>query len=145
MKLSESVEQFIDEKDKNLADPRGQNAKKSGAFGYLGRTERGDPIPSDLYLVQNEVLEHMEAEGPTGEVKKQALRLSSASEMLWRHMMSGPEEFNKSLRAWGWLCNSAIRAMRELVALQKTVNQDGLDLPSAMARVIDNKDENDKS
>jgi hypothetical protein len=131
MKVKDCVEQYIS------SSPTSQNARKSGAHGYLRRTDKGDPIPVDLYMIQNDVLADMEADGPAGQVKRQAVRLSAASEMLWGYMQSGPKEFNASLKSWGWLVNSSIRAMRELVALQKAAGRDGLDLPSAMARVID--------
>ncbi len=131
MKIDEAIDKFT------AAAPTSQNATRHGAHGYLRRTDAGEPIPVDLYMIQNEVLADMEADGPTGIVKRQALRLSAASEMLWGHMQTGPREFNARLKSWGWLVNSSIRAMRELVALQKAAGRDGLDLPSAMARVID--------
>ena len=137
MKIDEAIDQFT------AASPTSQNATRHGAHGYLRRTDAGEPIPVDLYMIQNDVLADMEADGPSGIVKRQALRLSAASEMLWGHMQTGPKEFNACLKSWGWLVNSSIRAMRELVALQKSTGRDGLDLPSAMARVID--DDNSSS
>ena len=59
----------------------------------------------------------MEADGPAGQVKRQAVCLSAASEMLWGYMQTGPKEFNASLKSWGWLVNSSIRAIRELVPI----------------------------
>ena len=131
MKIDEAIDKFT------AASPTSQNATRHGAHGYLRRTAKGDPIPVDLYMIQNDVLDALEADGPAGQVKRQAVRLSAASEMLWGHMQTGPKEFNACLKSWGWLVNSSIRAMRELVALQKAAGRDGLDLPSAMARVID--------
>ena len=106
MKLSEATEQFIDETDSKQPSRRALNATRHGAHGYLRRTDAGEPIPVDLYMIQNDVLADMEADGPSGIVKRQALRLSAASEMLWGHMQTGPKEFNACLEAWGWLCNS---------------------------------------
>ncbi len=100
MKINEAIDQFT------AASPTSQNATRHGAHGYLRRTDAGEPIPVDLYMIQNDVLADMEADGPTGIVKRQALRLSAASEMLWGHMQTGPKEFNACLEAWGWLCNS---------------------------------------
>ena len=100
MKINEAIDKFT------AASPTSQNATRHGAHGYLRRTAKGDPIPVDLYMIQNDVLADMEADGPTGIVKRQALRLSAASEMLWGHMQTGPKEFNACLEAWGWLCNS---------------------------------------
>ena len=136
MKIKEAVEQYISETDS--PPPQSQNAKKHGAYGYLNRTKDNQPLPMDLYLIQNEVLRDMQADGPAGSVKKQALRLSTAAELLWKHMSSDPEQFNKYLKSWGWLVNSSIRAMREYSALNKT-HSNTLDLPSVMARPI--KDE----
>jgi len=52
-------------------------------------------------MIQNDVLADMEADGPSGIVKRQALRLSAASEMLWGHMQTGPKEFNACLEVVG--------------------------------------------
>lgn len=134
-KIDDAVEQYISEQDNA---PQSQNAKKHGAYGYLNRTKNNKPLPVDLYLIQNEVLADMETDGAAGSVKKQALRLSTAAELLWKHMSSDSEQFNKYLKSWGWLVNSSIRAMREYAALNKT-HGNTLDLPSVMAR--NNKDE----
>ena len=136
MKIKEAVEQYISETDS--PPPQSQNAKKHGAYGYLNRTKDNQPLPMDLYLIQNEVLADMEADGAAGSVKKQALRLSTAAELLWKHMSTDSEQFNKYLKSWGWLVNSSIRAMREYSALNK-IHGNTLDLPSVMART--NKDE----
>ena len=132
MKIDEAIDQFT------AASPTSQNATRHGAHGYLRRTDAGEPITS------RPIHDPERCTGRYGSrwaiwviVKRQALRLSAASEMLWGHIQTGPKEFNACLKSWGWLVNSSIRAMRELVAFQKAAGRDGLDLPSAMARVID--------
>jgi len=58
-------------------------------------------------------------------VRQQAIRLQTAAELLWRHMMSGADPFNKHIRAWGWLCNSATRGWwREVEAMRRSAAVD---------------------
>ncbi len=133
MKINEAIDQFT------AASPTSQNARKSGAHGYLRRTAKGDPIPVDLYMIQNDVLDALEADGPAGQVKRQAVRLSAASEMLWGHMQTGPKEFNACLKAWGWLCNSAIRGWREVEAMRRSAAVDDV----ATRKVLEAYDEAD--
>jgi len=94
-----------------------------GRMAICGARMRVSPY-LDLYMIQNDVLDALEADGPAGQVKRQAVRLSAASEMLWGHMQTGPKEFNACLKAWGWLCNSAIRGWREVEAMRRSAAVD---------------------
>ena len=133
MKIDEAIDKFT------AASPTSQNATRHGAHGYLRRTDAGEPIPVDLYMIQNEVLADMEADGPSGIVKRQALRLSAASEMLWGHMQTGPKEFNACLKAWGWLCNSAIRGWREVEAMRRSAAVDDVATNKVLEAYSDDK------
>lgn len=110
---------------KSRADPRSRNAEKSGAYGYLARTEDGRKIPSDLALVESQVVVEVELDGPLARIRKQAIRLGTAAELLWGHMMTGRESFEKGLRHWGWLAGAEIRAWREYEALRRS-SKDGV-------------------
>ena len=94
------------------ADPRSRNPRKSGAYGYLARTKDGREIPSDLALIESQVIEEVELDGPLMRIKKQAIRLATASEILWGYMNTEREAFDKGLRHWGWLVGAEIRAWR---------------------------------
>ena len=58
--------------------------------------------------------------GAISQVHRRAIRLQTAVELLWRHMQGNPEQFRSYLKSWGWLCNSSIRAWRELESLRRT-------------------------
>jgi len=109
------------------ADPRSRNPRKSGAYGYLARTKDGRPIPNDLALIESQIIEEVEMDGPLMRIKKQAIRFATASEILWGHMMSEKESFRKGLRHWGWLAGAEIRAWREYETLRRSSNDGVLD------------------
>jgi len=85
-------------------------AKTHGAFSYLARTEDGDRITADMGLVESAVVAEVEAAGPRARVRKQAIRFATAADLLWGHMLTGPEEFVAGLTKWGWLAGAEIRA-----------------------------------
>lgn len=58
---------------------------------------------------------------------------------LGRHMQGNPEQFKSYLKIWGWLCNSAIRACRELESLRRSVAVDDV----ATNRVLEAYDDED--
>ena len=109
------------------ADPRSRNPRKSGAYGYLARTKDGREIPSDLALVESQVIDEVEVDGPLMRIKKQAIRLGTASEILYGYMMTGRDAFKKGLRHWGWLVGAEIRAWREYETLRRSSNDGVLD------------------
>lgn len=109
------------------ADPRSRNPRKSGAYGYLARTKDGREIPSDLALVESQVIEEVEMDGPLMRIKKQAIRLATASEILWGYMLGEKGAFEKGLRHWGWLVGAEIRAWREYETLRRSSNDGVLD------------------
>ena len=68
-----------------------------------------------------------EENGTISQVQRQAIRLQTAAERLWRHMQGHPEQFKSYLKSWGWLCNSSIRAWRELESLRRSATVDDID------------------
>ena len=131
MKLSDATEQFIDETDSKQPPGRSLNATRHGAFSYLNRTKKGEKIPRDLALVESAVAVEVEEDGPLGRIRKQAVRLATASELLWFYMASGPEAFSTGLRQWGWLAGAEIRAWREHEALRNSGAADDEDADDA--------------
>ena len=122
MKVSDAVEQYCDERDRAVekASPRTRNNMRHGAFGYLNRTIAGDKIPADLALVESQVVVEVGNDGPLGRIRKQAVRLAAAGELLWAYMQGGPEAFSKGLKQWGWLAGAEVRAWREHEALRNS-------------------------
>ena len=62
--------------------------------------------------------------GSISQVRQQAIRFQTPAELLWRHMQGNPEQFKNYLKSWGWLCNSSIRAWRELETLRRSAAVD---------------------
>jgi len=121
------------------ADPRSRNPRKSGAYGYLARTKDGRPIPNDLALIESQVIEEVELDGPLMRIKKQAIRLGTASELLWGYMMNEKDAFKKGLRHWGWLVGAEIRAWREYETLRRSSDDGVLDYEKILEkRDVDN-------
>ncbi len=89
---------------------RREAAKTHGAFSYLARTKDGERITADMALVESQVIAEVESDGPRSRVRKQAIRFATAADLLWGHMLTGPEAFMAGLTKWGWLAGAEIRA-----------------------------------
>lgn len=100
-------------------EQRRQARTTHGAMSYLARTgEQGSgDVTATMGLVESAVLARYDTSGPRGMVETAALRFDTAAELLWRHMQTSREAFDKGLKAWGWLQGAAVRSWRELAAL----------------------------
>lgn len=128
-----------DEQNDDLqAKPQAQNARKHGAFGYLNRTEAGEPIPVTLALVESQVLADIERDGPRERVRKQAARLGIAAELLWSYMQVNEAQFFAGLKHWGWLAGAEVRAWRDYGAMDDG-DTDAKDAKSILNRLDNGK------
>ena len=118
-----------------------QNATKHGAFSYLRRTQDGELVPVSLAMVESQVIEDLERDGPIERIRKQATRLATASELLWAYMNKGSTEFLRAWKHWGWATNAEIRAWREY--LKARGDDRGGDLMDVALRAIDGEAESD--
>ena len=78
------------------------------------------PLSADVAQVEAQVVADADEGGSISQVRQQAIRLQVASQLLWQHMQANPEQFKNYLKSWGWLCNSSIRAWRELETLRRS-------------------------
>ena len=119
MKIKRAVEDYISDKEGEVA-PQAMNSSTHGAYSYLSRSSKNMPLSADVARVEADVVADAEENGAVSQVERQAVRLQTAAELLWRHMQSNPEQFKSYLKSWGWLCNSSIRAWRELETLRRS-------------------------
>ena len=123
MKISKAVDDFISDNEAEIA-PQAMNSSTHGAYSYLSRSSKNMPLSADVARVEADVVSDAEENGAVSQVQRQAVRLQTAAELLWRHMQSNPEQFKNYLKSWGWLCNSSIRAWRELETLRRSAAVD---------------------
>ena len=119
MSIKEAVEDYIADQEGEVA-PQAMNSSTHGAYSYLSRSAKNMPLSADVARVEADVVADAEENGAVSQVERQAVRLQTAAELLWRHMQSNPEQFKSYLKSWGWLCNSSIRAWRELETLRRS-------------------------
>ena len=138
MKISKAVDDFISDNEAEIA-PQAMNSATHGAYSYLARSAKNKPISADVARVEAEVVANADEGGSISQVRQQAIRLQTAAELLWRHMMSGADPFNKHIRAWGWLCNSAIRGWREVEAMRRSAAVDDVATNKVLEAYSDDK------
>ena len=138
MKIRRAVEDFIADKDSSIPG-QALNSKTHGAYSYLSRSAENRPLSADIAQVEAAVVADAEENGAISQVQRQAVRLQTAAELLWRHMQGNPEQFKSYLKSWGWLSNSAIRAWRELESLRRSAAVDDV----ATNRVLEAYDDNE--
>jgi len=102
-------------------------------YSYLSRTAENKPLPADLAEVEKEVEAAVDAGGTLSQIRQNALRLQTASELLWRHMQANKEQFAMYLPKWGWLINSSIRAWERYEKLNRSAGAEDV----ATARVLE--------
>ena len=131
MEIKTAVNDYIASRD-DTVPPQALNSKTHGAFSYLSRTAENKPLPSDLQQVESEVEAAVDDGGTVAQIRQNALRLQTASELLWRHMRGNQEQFAKYLPKWGWLINSSIRAWERYEKLNRSAGAEDV----ATARVL---------
>ena len=119
MKIKRAVEDYISDEENSIPG-QALNSATHGAYSYLSRSSKNMPLSADVARVEADVVADAEENGAVSQVERQAVRLQTAAELLWRHMQSNPEQFKSYLKSWGWLCNSSIRAWRELETLRRS-------------------------
>ena len=119
MKIKRAVEDYISDEENSIPG-QALNSATHGANSYLARSAENRPLSADVARVEADVVVDAEENGAVSQVERQAVRLQTAAELLWRHMQSNPEQFKSYLKSWGWLCNSSIRAWRELETLRRS-------------------------
>ena len=124
MKINEAIDEFTAE-----APSRGQNSRKHGAHGYLRRTAAGESITHDLRLVESAVVQQAEEDGPASRMFQAAVRLGTASELLWAYMGQSADKFRKGLKQYGWLAGAEVRAWDRYAKLRQA--EDGDDVLAA--------------
>ena len=140
MKISKAVDDYISDEENSIPG-QALNSTTHGAYSYLARSAKNKPISADVARVEAEVVAEADEGGSISQVRQQAIRLQTAAELLWRHMMSGADPFNKHIRAWGWLCNSAIRGWREVEVMRRSAAVDDV----ATNRVLQAYDDDSSS
>ncbi len=138
MKIDEAVSNYIADQKTEIA-PQAMNSANHGAYSYLARSAENRPLSADIARVEAEVMADTEEGSSISQVRQQAIRLQTAAELLWRHMQSNPEQFKSYLKSWGWLCNSAIRAWRELESLRRSGAVDDVIVGQAPRAYDDNE------
>ena len=123
MKIKRAVEDYIADEE-NSIPAQALNSATHGAYSYLSRSSKNMPLSADVARVEADVVADAEENGAVSQVERQAVRLQTAAELLWRHMQGNPEQFKSYLKSWGWLCNSSIRAWRELETLRRSAAVD---------------------
>ena len=93
MKISKAVDDFISDNEGEVA-PQAMNSSTHGAYSYLSRSAKNMPLSADVAQVERDVVADAEENGAISQVQRQAIRLQTAAELLWRHMMSGADPFN---------------------------------------------------
>ena len=119
MKIKRAVEDYISDEENSIPG-QAMNSSTHGAYSYLSRSAKNMPLSADVARVEADVVADAEENGAVSQVERQAVRLQTAAELLWWHMQSNPEQFKSYLKSWGWLCNSSIRAWRELETLRRS-------------------------
>ena len=138
MSIKEAVEDYIADQEGEVA-PQAMNSSTHGAYSYLSRSSKNMPLSADVAQVEAQVVADADEGGSISQVRQQAIRLQTAAELLWRHMMSGADPFNKHIRAWGWLCNSAIRGWREVEAMRRSAAVDDVATNKVLEAYSDDK------
>ena len=138
MKIKRAVEDYISDEE-NPIPGQALNSTTHSAYSYLARSAENRPLSADVARVEADVVADAEENGAISQVQRQAVRLQTAAELLWRHMMSGADSFNKHIRAWGWLCNSAVRGWREVEAMRRSAAVDDV----ATRKVLEAYDDED--
>ena len=138
MKIKRAVEDYISDEENSIPG-QALNSATHGAYSYLARSAENRPLSADVGRVEAEVVAEADEGGSISQVRQQAIRLQTAAELLWRHMMSGADPFNKHIRAWGWLCNSAIRGWREVEAMRRSAAVDDVATNKVLEAYSDDK------
>jgi len=140
MEIKSAVNDYIASKE-DAVPPQALNSQKHGAYSYLARTAENKPLPADLAQVEREVEAEVDASGTVAQVRQNALRLQTASELLWRHMQANKEQFSMYLPKWGWLINSSIRAWERYEKLNRSASAEDV----ATNRVLEAYDDESSS
>ena len=123
MKIDDAIQDYIAYQEGSITG-QALNSKRHGTYSSLARSAQNKPISADVAQVEAAVVADADENGAISQVQRQAIRLQTASELLWRHMQGNPEQVKSYLKALGWLCNSSIRARRELESLRRSAAVD---------------------
>ncbi len=139
MKITKAVEEYVEEQE--YAPLKGQSRTTHGAHAYLRRTAAGERITHDLRLVESAVVQQAEEDGPASRMFQAAVRLGTASELLWAYMGQSADKFRKGLKQYGWLAGAEVRAWDRYAKLRQA--EDGDDVLAA--KVLEAYDDDSSS
>ena len=139
MKITKAVEEYVEEQE--YAPLKGQSRTTHGAHAYLRRTAAGERITHDLRLVESAVVQQAEEDGPASRMFQAAVRLGTASELLWAYMGQSADKFKKGLKQYGWLAGAEVRAWDRYAKLRQSEDTDDV-ATKRVPEVYSNDDNN---